>query len=420
MFVYLIHVPYEGATSHTPKVGTTLSFLAIPQHRNVVGPFTGVSNITPRPKGRPHKIENITPTTHMPMITITPPLLETPQYRNVAGSSIGLSNNTLRPRGPTTQTPTITMTPSLLETPQHAIVVGSSIGLSNRTPRPRGRPRKIPIATLSAKTGNDVDLIPSIFLSNTGGSDRNAEDALSKILQIGEAFSLARIVEVCYEDERPTITIAKPNNITVRKFCIKSSLLMDIQFSNLEELQLNQDENIYYYWENYFLILFVDEVDNTKPPLFADTFGNNGGDDSETSGPVTPVEEVGYSGHSSTISSLVEHESPRVLQLWERINIGDGVGGSPEEPRGNGYRTLNSHILRIILRASGRGKRVLVAAAEDGTAPFLEPQYSPFSILVLLLLLIEEYEIPKSRFFRQHLEDKVVSKEWGVLRLGLG
>ncbi|GJZ96190.1 polypyrimidine tract-binding protein homolog 3 [Tanacetum coccineum] len=91
---------------------------------------------------------------------------------------------------------------------------------------------------------------------------------------------------------------------------------LDIQFSNLEELQPNQDENIcYYYWENCFSILSADEADNTKPSLFADTFGNNGGDDSETSGPVTPAEEVVDSGHSFTLSSLVEHESPQVFQL---------------------------------------------------------------------------------------------------------
>ncbi|GKD03747.1 hypothetical protein Tco_1178721, partial [Tanacetum coccineum] len=46
-----------------------------------------------------------------------------------------------------------------------------------------------------------------------------------------------------------------------------------------------------------------------------------------------------------------------------------------------------------------RGKRVLAAAAEDGTALFLEPQYFPSSILVPVLLLIKEYGIPESRFF---------------------
>ncbi|GJV30018.1 hypothetical protein Tco_1386466 [Tanacetum coccineum] len=65
--------------------------------------------------------------------------------------------------------------------------------------------------------------------------------------------------------------------------------------------------------------------DNTKPPLSTDTFGNNGGDDSE-SGPVTPVEQVVGNGHSSTLLSLVEHRSPHSLQLWERIGIGDVHG----------------------------------------------------------------------------------------------
>ncbi|GKA04359.1 hypothetical protein Tco_0677140 [Tanacetum coccineum] len=135
---------------------------------------------------------------------------------------------------------------------------------------------------------------------------------------LGEAFSLARIVEARYEDERPTITIAKPNDLTARaqviilsndcktrdepnRICwydIHHDALpytvevlhqispSDIQFSNLEELQENQEEHIcYYYWENCFSILNAEEADNTKSPLSADTFGNNGGDQLETSVP---------------------------------------------------------------------------------------------------------------------------------------
>ncbi|GJT88642.1 polypyrimidine tract-binding protein homolog 3 [Tanacetum coccineum] len=90
---------------------------------------------------------------------------------------------------------------------------------------------------------------------------------------------------------------------------------LDIHFLNLEELQPNQDENIcYYYWENCFSILNVDEADNTKPPLLADTFGNNGGDDSETSSPVKPT----------------ERERMR-LQAMVTCRPYQGVGGSPEE-----------------------------------------------------------------------------------------
>ncbi|GJS97106.1 putative reverse transcriptase domain-containing protein [Tanacetum coccineum] len=74
---------------------------------------------------------------------------------------------------------------------------------------------------------------------------------------------------------------------------------IDIQFLNFEELQPNQEHICYYYWENCFLILNAEEADNTKPPLFADTFGNNGGDESETSGPETPAKKVVDNGNDS-------------------------------------------------------------------------------------------------------------------------
>ncbi|GJZ72549.1 polypyrimidine tract-binding protein homolog 3 [Tanacetum coccineum] len=188
---------------------------------------------------------------------------------------------------------------------------------------------------------------------------------------LGEAFFKARIIEAYFEVERPTIAITKPNDVTAKvqlqdleqtnqgrgdepnrillvtihqmlypitmevlhqvfsphgyvvkviifqksarvqaliqfqsrrnAIATRNSLQgcniyegccqLDIQFSNLEELQPNQNENIcYYYWDICSL---------------------------------TPAEEVVDSGHSSTFSSLVEHESVRVLQLWEIIGIGD-------------------------------------------------------------------------------------------------
>ncbi|GKE81638.1 hypothetical protein Tco_1551638 [Tanacetum coccineum] len=54
------------------------------------------------------------------------------------------------------------------------------------------------------------------------GSDRYAEDALSKLLQMGlvaeyerEAFSLARMIETRFEDERETTTITNPNDLNI-------------------------------------------------------------------------------------------------------------------------------------------------------------------------------------------------------------
>nr|GEX53787.1 UvrD-like helicase, ATP-binding domain, P-loop containing nucleoside triphosphate hydrolase [Tanacetum cinerariifolium] len=109
----------------------------------------------------------------------------------------------------------------------------------------------------------------------SGDSDRDAEYALSKLLPIG--------------------TVA--------------------EYQNEFEILINR--------ENCYSILNANEVNNTKPPLSVDTFGNNGGDDSENSNPVTSAEEAVDSRHSSTLSSSVEHESPRVLQLKERIGIGE-------------------------------------------------------------------------------------------------
>ncbi|GJS38737.1 hypothetical protein Tco_0563780 [Tanacetum coccineum] len=173
--------------------------------------------------------------------------------------------------------------------------------------------------------GISESLLKSFYISELK-LDLQRELLRSRPTTLGEAFSLAQIAETRYEEERPTITIGKPSDLPHKggRNIYEGCCQLDIQFLNLKELQPNQDENICYYcWENCFSILSADEADNTKPPLSANTFGNNGGDDSETSGPVTPAEEVVGSGHSSTFSSLVEHESPRVLQLWEIIGISD-------------------------------------------------------------------------------------------------
>ncbi|GKA21426.1 ty3-gypsy retrotransposon protein [Tanacetum coccineum] len=54
------------------------------------------------------------------------------------------------------------------------------------------------------------------------------------------------------------------------------------------------------------------------------TFGNNGGDESESSGPVTPMEnkEAIESGDTSILNSLFGHESPRSLQLLGTLGTG--------------------------------------------------------------------------------------------------
>ncbi|GKB07400.1 polypyrimidine tract-binding protein homolog 3 [Tanacetum coccineum] len=185
-------------------------------------------------------------------------------------------------------------------------------------------------------TGISANLLKSFYISGLK-LELQRELFRSRPTTLGEAFSFARIAEARFEDERSTIAIAKPNELTahvhvqdleqtnrgrgdepnrilyVEKVVIfkKSAYVqaliqfqsrqnaivarnslqgcniyegcrqLDIQFSNLEELQENQEEHIcYYYWENCFSILNVEEADKTKSPLSADTFSNSGVDES--------------------------------------------------------------------------------------------------------------------------------------------
>ncbi|GKD10217.1 polypyrimidine tract-binding protein homolog 3, partial [Tanacetum coccineum] len=211
------------------------------------------------------------------------------------------------------------------------------------------------------------------------GSDRDVEYALSNLFQmgtlqrellrsrpttLGEAFSLARIDEARYEDERPIIAIAEPNDLTAR-----------VQVLDLEQTTQGRGDE-----PNHILLVtihhmlypitvevqhqvfsphgYVEKVvifqksapDNTKPPLFTDTLGNNEGDDSETSGPVTPTKEVVDIRHSSTFSSLVEHESPRVLQLWKIIDASASYGDRLVVP--GGQRITEGSLVGMDVRLS--------------------------------------------------------------------
>ncbi|GJV47419.1 polypyrimidine tract-binding protein homolog 3 [Tanacetum coccineum] len=183
----------------------------------------------------------------------------------------------------------------------------------------------------------------------------------SRPTTLGEAFSFARIAEACFEDERSTIAIAKPKELTTHVhvqyleqttqgrgdepnrillvtihhmiYPITMEVLNQIfsphgYVEKIEELQENQEEHIcYYYWENCFSILNVEEADNTKSPLSADTFGNNGVDESETSGPKTPAKEVVDNANGSALICLVGYDtgSEVVTGLPEEFQEGDMV-----------------------------------------------------------------------------------------------
>ncbi|GJT18886.1 hypothetical protein Tco_0877592 [Tanacetum coccineum] len=230
---------------------------------------------------------------------------------------------------------------------------------------------------------------------------------------LGEAFSLAHIAEARFEDKRSTIAIAKPNELTARVhvqdleqatqgrgdepnrillvvihhmiYPITVEVLhqgcniyedccqLEIQFLNLEELQENQEEHVYYYyWENCFSILNAEEADNTKPPLSDDTFGNNGGDESETSGPETPAREVVDNSNGSALIFWLDTVPEKSSEYWKELDN------------------------------ESEDRKVERDAEKEGEPNIFAPFGSDRGITIW---------DPRIIFLGHHLEDKVVSKE---------
>ncbi|GJW62909.1 hypothetical protein Tco_0112244 [Tanacetum coccineum] len=71
----------------------------------------------------------------------------------------------------------------------------------------------------------------------------------------------------------------------------------------------------------------VVEVGNTKSPLSADTFGNNGVDESEASGPETPAKEVVDNGNGSALIFLYGYDTgSEVEQKSSKKGVDSGSG----------------------------------------------------------------------------------------------
>ncbi|GJY60351.1 hypothetical protein Tco_0461008 [Tanacetum coccineum] len=130
------------------------------------------------------------------------------------------------------------------------------------------------------------------------GSDQDAKYALSRLLQkgtvadyqnefemvISEAFGLARVAEAHVQDLEETIR-HKSNKVEAVK------------------------------------------TNDAIPPISADTFGSNGGNDSRSQGSRTPAKEVVDNGNGSTIIFLVGYdtESEVVTGLPRKFQEGDMV-----------------------------------------------------------------------------------------------
>ncbi|GJW42152.1 hypothetical protein Tco_0070951 [Tanacetum coccineum] len=124
----------------------------------------------------------------------------------------------------------------------------------------------------------------------------------SNLTTLGEAFFRARVQ---VQDLEETIR-HKPNKVEA----VKTSMIATSEEHEHQENQDNQNE-------------IFEEKDDVKPPISADTFGSNAGNDSETSGPKTPTKEVVENNNGFALTFLVGYGSPRALQLWKKIVIED-------------------------------------------------------------------------------------------------
>ncbi|GKC41069.1 hypothetical protein Tco_1053453 [Tanacetum coccineum] len=170
---------------------------------------------------------------------------------------------------------------------------------------------------ISRVTGISESFLASIYIF---GLKPTLQRALlrSNPTTLGEAFCLARIVEARFEDERSITDIAKTSDLnagvqvqdleeTIRHKPNKIKAFQTSMVATFEEheQQENQDN----------LNEFSKEKDDAKPPIFIDTVGNNGGNDSRTSGSETPAKEV--------VDNDIESEV--LVSLLEEFQEGDMV-----------------------------------------------------------------------------------------------
>nr|GEX50402.1 hypothetical protein [Tanacetum cinerariifolium] len=125
--------------------------------------------------------------------------------------------------------------------------------------------------------------------------------------------------------------------------------------------------------------VFSPLADNTKPLLFPNTFGNNGDDDSETSCPVKPAEEVVDNGHISTFSSLVEHGSPRVLKLWEIVGISNVHELMDNKGIYNFVQLNEGEGMRLQAMVTGRPYKGVRGSPEEASWEWMSESHKPWA-----------------------------------------
>ncbi|GKD83925.1 hypothetical protein Tco_1350764 [Tanacetum coccineum] len=147
---------------------------------------------------------------------------------------------------------------------------------------------------ISRVTGKSKSLLASIYIF---GLKLTLIRALlwSNPTTLGEAFALARVAEAHVQDLEE-ITHYKPNKVEVVKTSMVATSEEHEQHEYLDELNKISKEK-----------------DDAKPQIFADTFGSNGGNDSETSD--RKVERDAKREGESII--LATFGSNRDISIWD-------------------------------------------------------------------------------------------------------
>ncbi|GJU66329.1 hypothetical protein Tco_1252588 [Tanacetum coccineum] len=166
-------------------------------------------------------------------------------------------------------------------------------------------------------TGISESLLKSFYISGLKPA-LQIELLRARPTSLEEAFSLARITEARFEDERSTTAIAKTNDLNTEQpiqdleemirhkpkkvKAFKTSMVATSEELEQQEYQddLNEiSEELEQQEYQDDLNEISEEKDDAQLPISADTFGTNGGNDSETTGPEAPVKEVVDNGIES-------------------------------------------------------------------------------------------------------------------------
>ncbi|GKC59628.1 hypothetical protein Tco_1087226 [Tanacetum coccineum] len=126
---------------------------------------------------------------------------------------------------------------------------------------------------------------------------------------LGEAFALARVAEAHVQDLEEMIR-HKPNKVEA----VKTSMVVTFEEHEHQENQDNLNE-------------IFEEKDDAIPPISADAFGSNGGNDSRSSRSRTPAKEVVDNGNGYALIFLVGYDtgSEVVTGLLRKFQEGDMV-----------------------------------------------------------------------------------------------